>query len=196
MNEEKLLKACLKGDRRAQKELYERFARKMFGVCLMYASEKNMAEDFLQEGFIRVFMKLDSFKAIGSLEGWIRRIIINTSLELLRKKDILRHALEIDDFNDYDSTKPDSFYSYLVDENFNDDNDGIFNQISSEILNSTIQEMPVGFRTVFNLYVMEEYSHREIGQMLDISEGTSKSQYARARVWLQKRLNERKVMGA
>lgn len=196
MNEEKLLKACLKGDRRAQKELYERFERKMFGVCLMYASEKNMAEDFLQEGFIRVFMKLDSYKAVGSLEGWIRRIIINTSLELLRKKDILRHTVEIDDFNDYDSTKPDSLYSYLVDENFNDDNDGIFNQISSEILTSTIQEMPVGFRTVFNLYVMEEYSHREIGQMLDISEGTSKSQYARARVWLQKRLNERKVMGA
>lgn len=196
MNEEKLLKDCLNGNRRAQNELHERFSRKMYGVCLLYAPEKTMAEDFLQEGFIRVFTKLGSFKSKGSLEGWIRRIIINTALELLRKRDILKHSVEIEDFNQNNNTASVSAPEFLVDDSLFKEGEGLLYEESATTLHTIIKEMPVGFRTVFNLYVMEEYSHKEIGKMLNISEGTSKSQYARARVWLQKKIMERKVLGA
>jgi len=190
MNEDNLLKECLSGNARAQKQLYEKYARKMFGVCLRYASDKSMAEDFMQEGFIRIFMKLDSFKSQGSLEGWMRRIIVNTALESLRKKDILRNSLEL--------SNPDQPYHELMQSQVTDpaadeemeEHDKY--HVPAEVLYKMINEMPVGFRTVFNLYAVEDYSHKEIGSMLDISEGTSKSQYARARAWLQKRLNDRK----
>lgn len=188
MDEDNLLKECLSGNARAQKLLYEKYARKMFGVCLRYASDKSMAEDFMQEGFIRIFMKLGSFKSQGSLEGWMRRIIVNTALESLRKKDILRNSLEL--------SNPDQPYHEMmqgvvtdpVAEQEVEENDKY--HVPAEVLYRMINEMPVGFRTVFNLYAVEDYSHKEIGSMLEISEGTSKSQYARARAWLQKRLNE------
>jgi RNA polymerase sigma-70 factor (ECF subfamily) len=175
MDEQQLLKDCLNGNAQAQKRLYDMYARKMFGVCLRYASDRSMAEDFLQEGFIRVFTKLSSFKFQGSFEGWIRRIMVNTSLELLRKNDVFRFSVELDNLNqiaDEEESTPD--------------------QIDAEVLLNHIQEMPTGFRTVFNLYAVEELPHKEIGKMLGISEGTSKSQYARARVWLQKRLKDQK----
>lgn len=173
MDEKQLLRDCLDGDRHAQKRLYDLFARRMFGVCLRYAPDQQSAEDFLQEGFIRVFMKLDSFRSQGSLEGWIRRIVVNTSLEMLRKKDVLRYSVDID-------TQPD----------LPGEADDLPDEISGEVLLGHIQQMPAGFRTVFNLYAVEELPHREIAAMLGISEGTSKSQYARARAWLQKRLTE------
>lgn len=178
MDEQQLLKDCLNGNAQAQKRLYEKYARKMFGVCLRYASDRSMAEDFLQEGFIRVFTKLDSFKFQGSFEGWIRRIMVNTSLELLRKKDVFRFSVELDNLNQ------------LADEE-----ESTPEQIDAEVLLNHIQEMPAGFRTVFNLFAVEDLSHKEICKMLDISEGTSKSQYARARVWLQKRLKDQTKIG-
>jgi RNA polymerase sigma-70 factor (ECF subfamily) len=178
MDEQQLLKDCLNGNAQAQKRLYEKYARTMFGVCLRYASDRSMAEDFLQEGFIRVFTKLSSFKFQGSFEGWIRRIMVNTSLELLRKNDVFRFSVELDNLNqlaDEEESTPD--------------------QIDAEVLLNHIQEMPTGFRTVFNLYAVEDLSHKEIGIMLGISEGTSKSQYARARAWLQKRLKVQTKIG-
>lgn len=129
----------------------------------------------MQEGFIRVFTKLSSFKFQGSFEGWIRRIMVNTSLELLRKNDVFRFSVELDNLNQIE-----------------DEEESIPDQIDAEALLNHIQEMPTGFRTVFNLYAVEDLSHKEIGKMLGISEGTSKSQYARARGWLQKRLKDQK----
>lgn len=173
MDERQLLKDCLNGNVQAQKRLYEMYARKMFGVCLRYASDHSMAEDFLQEGFIRVFTKLGSFKFQGSFEGWIRRIMVNTSLEMLRKNDVLRFSVELDA----------SIQISDVETQVNE-------QIDPAVLMGHLQKMPTGFRTVFNLYAVEDLSHKEIAGMLNISEGTSKSQYARARAWLQKRLTE------
>ncbi|MCO5264121.1 MAG: sigma-70 family RNA polymerase sigma factor [Lentimicrobium sp.] len=171
MDEQQLLKDCLKGDVHAQKRLYEKYARKMFGVCLRYAGDQPMAEDFMQEGFIRVFANLKNYRMEGSFEGWIRRIMINTSLEILRKKDIFRYASPLD--NDFEVSDQAEEGEDVPD---------------TDALVRLIQAMPAGFRAVFNLYVVENCSHKEIGQMLGISEGTSKSQYARARAWLQKRL--------
>lgn len=171
MDEQQLLKDCLKGDVHAQKRLYEKYARKMFGVCLRYAGDQPMAEDFMQEGFIRVFANLKNYRMEGSFEGWIRRIMINTSLEILRKKDIFRYASPLD--NDFEVCDQAEEGEDVPD---------------TDALVRLIQAMPAGFRAVFNLYVVENCSHKEIGQMLGISEGTSKSQYARARAWLQKRL--------
>lgn len=171
MDEQQLLKDCLKGDVHAQKRLYEKYARKMFGVCLRYAGDQPMAEDFMQEGFIRVFANLKKYRMEGSFEGWIRRIMINTSLEILRKKDIFRYASPLD--NDFEVCDQAEEGEDVPD---------------TDALVRLIQAMPAGFRAVFNLYVVENCSHKEIGQMLGISEGTSKSQYARARAWLQKRL--------
>lgn len=175
MDEQQLLKACLDGNVHAQKRLYETYSRKMFGVCLRYAPDQGMAEDMLQEGFIKVFTRLDSFRSQGSLEGWIRRIMVTTSLEMLRKKDVLRFGVDLENA------------AVLIDES----ND-LPEAADPEKALKLIQEMPSGFRTVFNLYAIEDYKHHEIGQMLGISEGTSKSQYARARAWLLKRLTERK----
>ncbi len=161
----------------------------MFGVCLRYASDRSMAEDFLQEGFIRVFMKLGSFKSQGSLEGWMRRVMVNTALEILRKKDILRNSVELTFPNQHHGGLQEGLHTDAEADN-NEGDDG-FGNISAEVLYQTINEMPVGFRTVFNLYAVENYTHKEIGSLVGISEGTSKSQFARARAWLQKRLNEK-----
>jgi len=173
MDEKQILKDCLDGNVHAQKQLYEFFARKMFGVCLRYAPDQTTAEDFLQEGFLKVFLRLKTFRGEGSLEGWIRRIMINNSLEMLRKNDILRYSVELNhtiQVSDEEEEVPE-----LID--------------TGELLHH-IQQMPTGFRTVFNLFVVEDLSHKEIGKLLDISEGTSKSQYARARAWLKKRLTD------
>lgn len=175
MDERQLLNDCLDGNVHAQKRLYENYSRKMFGVCLRYAPDYGMAEDLLQEGFIRVFTRLNTFRSQGSLEGWIRRIMVTTSLEMLRKKDVLRFGVELDNA-----------------EMLNDDTENIPEPVDPEKVLKLIQDMPAGFRTVFNLYAIEDYKHSEIGQLLGISEGTSKSQYARARAWLLKRLTESK----
>ncbi|MDP2424611.1 MAG: RNA polymerase sigma factor [Bacteroidales bacterium] len=171
MEEKQLLDGCLAGKRSAQKQLYERYAPNMFGVCLRYAAHRDMAEDMLQEGFIRVFTKLDSYRSEGSLEGWIRRIMVNTALEMLRKTDVLKYSVDIEMVQEYDSAQTDGF-----------------GKLSTAELLRNIQEMPAGFRAVFNLFAIEGYSHREIADMLQIAEGTSKSQYARSRAWLQKRI--------
>ncbi len=174
MDEKQLVNACLKGDSKAQKQLYERFAPKMFGVCLRYAKDDDTAQDYLQEGFIRVFNNLDKFRFEGSFEGWIRRIVVNTALEKLRKMDVIKNSVEVE--------------KALFKAN---DVEQVMDQINAGELLQLIQTLPTGFRTVFNLYAIEGYTHQEIGNMLNISEGTSKSQYSRARQWLQLRLNKK-----
>lgn len=166
-----LISGCIAGDRRMQEELYRRFAPKMYAVCLRYANNADDAQDLLQEGFIKVYRNLHRFRAEGSFEGWIRRVFVNTSIEHFRKK----------------STK----LSMVTDKEENTIEDAditALHKLAEKDIINIIQELSPGYRTVFNLYVVEGYSHKEIGDMLGISEGTSKSQLARAKGVLQKKI--------
>lgn len=174
MDMEQLIRGCLRGNSNAQKQFYEHLAPKMMGVCLRYSDDVEMAEDFLQEGFIKVFTNLKNFRSEGPVEGWVQRIMVNTALEILRKKDVLKQSLVIEAASMVSDDYPDAF-----------------RQLSTTELLEHIQALPAGFRTVFNLFAIEGYSHQEIAQMLSINEGTSKSQYARAKAWLQKRIGDR-----
>lgn len=155
--------------------MYEKYSSRMFAVCLRYAKDRDEAKDLLQEGFITVFSKIGSFNAAGSFEGWMRRIFVNTALMRLRKKDVLKEAADVDD-----AAKA------VVSA------DDVLSGIGGKDLVRLISGMPDGFRTVFNMNVIEGYSHQEISQKLGISEGTSRSQLSRARTWLQERLRERR----
>jgi RNA polymerase sigma-70 factor (ECF subfamily) len=162
-----LIEGCLKGDRKMQHELYKRFAPKMYGVCLRYASNAEEAEDILQEGFIKVYNKIGSFRREGSFEGWIRRIFVNTAIEQFRKKVYLQPITEIEE-----DTVEGKYLSVL-------------DRLSEKDIIQLIQQLSPGYRTVFNMYVVEGYTHKQISEMLGISEGTSKSQLSRAKMILQ-----------
>ena len=156
MDETQLINGCRKGDRLAQKELYERYSRKMMGVCLRYVNDRETARDLLQDGFVKVFTSMDSYSGIGSFEGWMRKIFVNCALEYLRKSDVLRESTDLD--NTAELIQPDA---------------------------SVISNMSA----VFNLFAIEGYSHKEISDMLNITESTSRSQFTRAKQMLQKRIN-------
>ena len=166
----KIIEACIKGKARAQRELYKTFAPAMLAVCYRYARDKEEAEDFLQEGFIKVFQKIEQYDGKGSFEGWIKRIMINSAIDQLRKQKT--QSVEIDES-----------ISELL-QHIDPD------ELSMEYLFNIIQELPTGYRMVFNLYAIEGYSHKEIGQELGISESTSRSQYTRARAILAKRVQQ------
>jgi RNA polymerase sigma factor (sigma-70 family) len=167
ISESDLISGCLEGDRRMQGELYKRFSPRMYAVCLRYASNAEEAEDILQEGFIKIFKKLDSFRSEGSFEGWVRRIFVNTAIEHFRRKRYLQPVTEKEE-----NTIEGKYLSVLDD------------MAEKDIL-ALIQELSPGYRTVFNMYVVEGYTHKEIADMMGISEGTSKSQLSRAKVILQ-----------
>ncbi len=173
MSEQELIKSCVAGSAKAQKALYDLYARKMMGVCLRYASDADGAQDLLQEGFIKVYTSLASYSGVGSFEGWMRRVFVNTALEHLRKNDVLRQSMDIEESR-LDVT-PD--YTALE-------------QMEAKELVELIAQLPTGFRTVFNMYAIEGYSHKEIAEALGINESTSRSQFTRAKQLLQKRLKE------
>ena len=160
-SDEQLIAGCLKGDKLSQRDLYDRYSRKMFGVCLRYCNNREDAEEVLQEGLLKVFHKLADFKKEGALESWIKRIIINTALDFYRRNKNKQRETEWQD-NITISIEP-------------------LTELKTKELLQVIQNLPLGFRTVFNLYAIEGYNHGEIAGMLNISEGTSKSQYSRAR---------------
>lgn len=162
-----LIEGCLKGDRTMQRELYERFAPKMYGVCLRYAGNAEEAEDILQEGFIKVYNKVGSFRREGSFEGWIRRIFVNTAIEHYRKKIYLQPI------GDYEENSIEGQYLSVLD------------HLAEKDIIQLVQQLSPGYRTVFNMYVIEGYTHRQIAEELGISEGTSKSQLSRAKQILQ-----------
>lgn len=162
-----LLEGCIRGDRRFQRGLYDRFASKMYGVCLRYAANAEEAEDILQEGFIKVFRKLDSFRSEGSFEGWIRRIFVNTAIEHYRKKVYLQPI------TDQEETTIEGKYLSVLD------------SLAEKDIINLVQQLSPGYRTVFNMYVVEGYTHKQIAEQLGISEGTSKSQLSRAKQILQ-----------
>lgn len=167
--EEQLVRACLNGQRDAQQVLYGKYTTKMFGICLRYAKNREDAEDMLLDGFMKVFRDLGQFQFKGSLEGWIRKVMVNTALMHLRKKlrfdfQTTRNELVIEQV----AVEPDTWQNIRV-----------------EAIIQLIQQLPIGYQTIFNLYAIEGFSHKEIGERLDIKESTSRSQYTRARRALQ-----------
>src|SRR5258706_11489245 len=150
-----------------QEELYRRFSPRMYAVCLRYAGNTEEAEDILQEGFIKVFKKMSSYRGDGSFEGWMRRVFVNTAIEHFRRKRYLMPVTEKEE-----NTIEGKYLSVLDD-------------LAARDIMMLVQDLSPGYRTVFNLYVVEGYTHKEIADMMGISEGTSKSQLSRAKVILQ-----------
>ncbi|MCR5758912.1 MAG: sigma-70 family RNA polymerase sigma factor [Bacteroidales bacterium] len=169
-----LIEGCRSGDRLSQKALYDALSRKMFAVCLRYMGDREAAEDVLQDGFVTLFSKLDSFSGAGSFEGWARKIFVNTALMSLRRKDVLRNTEEVDAAFGISSESPTPVQ-----------------QIGYRELMKLVSELPPGFRTVFNMYVIEGYSHKEISEALGVTEVTSRSQLQRARMLLQDKIKEK-----
>jgi len=176
MDEQTLIDECLKGKSIAQQKLFEMFAPKMMGVCLRYMKSTDEAEDVLQEGFIKVFSKLSGFQRNGSLEGWVRRIMVNTALDQIRKNEKFSNSSSISD----------QLYKFQID-------DYTFENLAAEDLLAMINAMPDGYKVVFNMFAIEGYSHKEISNTLGISENTSKSQYSRARAFLREKLEVQNV---
>ena len=169
----RLIESCIRGDRAAQKVLYDRLAPRMFPLCIRYVGDRELAEDILQDGFITLFTRLDSYKGDGSFDGWARKIFITTALMELRKKDALKMSEDLETVR------------------------GMKTEVTTQLQNigykdlmKMITQLPPGFRTVFNMYTIEGYSHKEIGEILGISETTSRTQLSRAKTWLQNRLKE------
>ena len=156
MTDEQIVKGCIDKNAIAQKNLYEKFSRKMMGVCLRYCDSSEEAEDVVQNGFISIFENIESFKGTGSLEGWVRKIMVNTALTNIRKNKKLKQNIELDSV---EFMLPSDIYQ----------NDSF----AAKDLLKIIQTLPVGFKTVFNLYAIEGYSHKEIGEMLNIAENHS-----------------------
>ncbi|MDR1884091.1 MAG: sigma-70 family RNA polymerase sigma factor [Prevotella sp.] len=176
MNELQIIAGCKGQKREAQKMLYGMYARKMYSICLRYSSDQDAAQDLLQDGFMKVFASIDSFQDRGSFEGWLKRIFVNLALENLRKKKTMIQTC--DDVQNL----PD-----VVDDSTEDEQ---IHKISETELLKMVQDLPRGYSTVFNLYAIEDYSHKEIAKMAGISEGTSRSQYIRARQILQEKVKQ------
>jgi RNA polymerase sigma-70 factor (ECF subfamily) len=168
----KLVEGCIRQDARPQRELYRLFAPKMMAVCYRYARGRAEAEDMLQEGFVKVFRNLPKYQFTGSLEGWIRRLMINTAIDQLRKYKHQRSEVDIE------AAETEETSGEMLD------------TLELEYLYGLIQDLPPGYRLVFNLFAIEGYSHGEIAEKLNISESTSRSQYTRARALLRKRIYE------
>lgn len=169
--EKEILKACLKGDRQAQKDMFHLYAEKMMAVCLRYARNHQEAEDMLQDGFIKVFTNMHNFEHAGSFEGWIRRIVVNTAIKYTQKKSF---------------THEDNSLDYVED---HIDPEALSMLTEAELI-KLISELPEGYKVVFNLYAIEGYSHREISELLNIDESTSRSQLLKARRLLQTKVQK------
>ncbi len=173
ISDEELIKQCLRGKPKYQKMLYDKYAPLMFGVVSRYFSNRAEAEDALQDGFIKVFSKLPDYSGLGSFEGWIRRIMINTSLNLIRGNLKRQYHLDIDEIQEFVEDKNQSY-----------------DRLTTEEMLKLIRSMPLGYRTIFNLYEIEGFHHNEIASDLGISVNTSKSQLLKARQWLRKRIEK------
>jgi len=168
MSLKRLILKCKSGDIISQSEIYHLFAGKLFVICLKYSKTQEEAEDNLQEAFITIFNKIDQFQFKGSFEGWMKRIVINTALQTYRQKNVLN----------------------LIEENYPEEVEVEINEsaISLDFLLKIIQELPERYRMVFNLYVLDGFSHKDISKMLQIAEGTSKSNLSRARLILKEKV--------
>lgn len=177
MTEELIISGCLHKDPSAQRELYNRYSPKMLSVCYRYALNREDAEDMLQEGFIKVFTQIHTFQNKGAFEGWIRRIIVHTCINFLKKYKKFSDSIDISQATNI----------YVKEES-------IFSIMQAKQVTECIRSLPIGYRTVLNLYAIEGYSHREIATMLEIEESTSRSQYTRAKVLLESMLIKRNIL--
>ncbi len=179
---ESLVDGCRKGDRKRQQQVYERYYGKMMGLCMRYARDHAEAQDLLQEGFIKVFTKIEKYNRQGSFEGWIRRIIVNNAIDSFRRKK-----------NDFVLTDSDYVLDLHHEPPEDEDTESRYGNIKADDIVAAIQKLSPAYRNVFNLYVVENYSHKEISEMLGISVGTSKSNLAKAKRNLRKILEKKYI---
>ena len=177
MTEEAILKGCLKKEAAAQRELYNRYSPKMLAVCYRFAHNREDAEDMLQEGFIKVFSQVHTFESRGAFEGWIRRIIVHTCINILKKNKKFNESVDIIHATGVQVRE-----------------ESVPSIIQAKQVVECIRLLPIGYRTVLNLYALEGYNHREIAGMLDIEESTSRSQYTRAKAMLEEILIRKKIL--
>jgi RNA polymerase sigma factor (sigma-70 family) len=177
MTEQAILVGCLKNDPTAQRELYNRYSPKMLSVCYRFSNSREDAEDMLQEGFIKIFTQINSFQNKGAFEGWVRKIIVHTCINFLKKNKKFKESIDLDQAT-YLEVKEETMPSIM----------------QARQVVECIRLLPLGYKTVLNLYALEGYSHKEIGTMLDIEESTSRSQYTRAKVMLESILLKKKII--
>jgi RNA polymerase sigma factor (sigma-70 family) len=177
MTEEAILKGCLSNNATAQRELYNKYSSKMLAVCYRYGHNREDAEDMLQEGFIKVFLQMHTFENRGAFEGWIRRIIVHTCINILKKNKKFNESVDI-------------IYATGIQVR----EESVPAIIQAKQVVECIRLLPIGYRTVLNLYAVEGYSHREIADMLDIEESTSRSQYTRAKAMLEDILVRKRII--
>jgi len=177
MTEESIIKGCLQKDPLAQRELYNQFSSKMLSVCYRFAQNREDAEDMLQEGLVKVFSQIHTFQNKGAFEGWIRRIIVHTCINFLKRNKKFSDHVDIEN----------AFYLQVKEES-------IASIMQAKQVIDCIRLLPIGYRTVLNLYAIEGYSHKEVGELLDIGESTSRSQYTRAKVMLENILIQKKII--
>ncbi len=177
MTEEAILRGCLKNEAAAQKELYNRYSPKMLAVCYRFAHNREDAEDMLQEGFIKVFSQIHTFRNQGAFEGWVRRIIVHTCINNLKKNKKFNESVDLIHATTLQVRE-----------------ESVPSIVQAKQVVECIRILPIGYRTVLNLYAIEGYSHREIGTMLDIEESTSRSQYTRAKQMLEDILVKKKIL--
>jgi RNA polymerase sigma-70 factor (ECF subfamily) len=178
-NLKQIVEGCLKGERRSQERLFTMFYGKMMAVSMRYIGDRDSAQEVLQVSFLKVFDKLEHFDFSGSLEGWMRRIVSNTAIDHLRKAK--KNPFLSDQYNDFKSMAEDPMQVQEL---------LAHTQLKAELAHAAITKLSPAYRTVFNLYVIEERSHKEIAELLGISEGTSKSNLAKAKMNLQRHLKE------
>lgn len=174
LTENELIQQCIKGKRLAQKQLFEMYAPRLMSVCARYARHHMEAEDIMQDGFIKIYAKLDTFSFKGSFEGWMKRIMVNTALKLIGKLSFKNEFIGNDQYVE------------------NSSDPSIYAKLSSDEILGVISKLPLGYKTIFNLYAIEGFSHQEIGEMLNIAASTSRSQLTKARKMLQKEIIELK----
>jgi len=173
MSDQELLAGCLKKNADAQRALFAKYGERMMGLCLRYAGSREEAQDYLQEGFIKVFDKLSQYNGSGSLGGWISTVMVNTALIQLRKKKREGYSEDIDEMYDLSTNDHD-----------------VLDKMSADELMQIVTAMPTGYRTVFNLFAIEGFSHKEIAASLEISVSTSKTQFHKAKAFLKKQLEK------
>ena len=172
-----MLAGCLKNNASSQEALYHRFSPRMLGVCYRFAKNREDAEDMLQEGFIKVFSQIHQYRNEGALEGWVRRIVVHTCINILKKNKKFSDSVDISFANSMPATE-----------------ENIPSIVQAKQVVECIRMLPIGYRTVLNLYAIEGFSHREISEMLDIEESTSRSQYTRAKTMLEDILIKKKIL--
>jgi RNA polymerase sigma-70 factor (ECF subfamily) len=177
MTEEQMLTGSIRNNAAAQEAFYDRFSPRMLGVCYRFAKSREDAEDMLQEGFIKIFTQLNQYRNEGSLEGWIRRVIVHTCINVLKKNKKFTDTVDL-------------IYAH----GFHTNEDLVPSLLQAKQIVECIRSLPLGYRTVLNLYAIEGYSHKEIGVMLEIGESTSRSQYTRAKAMLEEILVRRNIM--